>query len=204
MAVTEELQDPIYGTIVTPHLFSNVSNRSKKFRDFKNLSSLLLPDMAFEIVRKTLQRYTGNSENYTKILGMSTSFCLAWFHPKGIKMQTVNLAEEEEEISSTSSSDDSSSDEDEWIYEEKEIRHFSGRNKKNGQYYNHRLSLNTKGPRSMNLPVEENKQQPEQNALLKTCSYEWQGYRHATEVLKPFTYSTAFIRVRTRNWCHFH
>lgn len=202
-AVTEELQDPIYRNEVEHHPLPNVINRSEKVNKFQYLSSLMLPDMAFEIVRKSLQMYTAtgksaNDRNDSKTLGASTAFCLAWFHPKGIKMQTINLAEEEEDISSTSSSDDSSSEEDEWIYEEEEVRHFPGRNKKNGLYHNQKLSLHSKAPRSINPPLDNSKQQPEHNSQLKTCSYEWQGYRHATEVLKPFSYSTAFIRVRTR------
>ena len=194
----KELQDPIYQNVMKTPSGPIVNKLMMDMSDFRTLSSLLLPDMAIEIVRTSLQKCTKSIANSSKdrcvsAFGSSTDFCLAWFHPKGIKIQTVNLAEEEEEISSTSSSDDSSSDE-EWDYEEEvDRRNSSGKSKVNGLYHHPKIPLCSL--RLRHLQSDKSKQQLEEKSQLKTCSYEWQGYRHATEVLKPFGYSTSFIRV---------
>ncbi|GFH51280.1 hypothetical protein CTEN210_07756 [Chaetoceros tenuissimus] len=63
-----------------------------------NLKNLLLPDMGFEIVKRRLAE-----KNITNqiVRNDSDSFCLAWFHPRGIKIKTLDVAEDFDESSSS-------------------------------------------------------------------------------------------------------
>lgn len=67
-----------------------------------NMHGLLLPDMALEIVKRRLVSMGVESP---ALLEMdSPCFCVAWFHPRGIKIKTVDLSET---LDDGSSSDDS-------------------------------------------------------------------------------------------------
>jgi len=67
------------------------------------LQGLLLPDMALEIAKR---RMTGMKMPSHLLEQESDAFCLAWFHPRGIKIRTVDLAENFEDSSSSSSDED--------------------------------------------------------------------------------------------------
>lgn len=67
------------------------------------LKGLLLPDMALEIAKR---RLTGMKCSSLLLQQESDAFCLAWFHPRGIKVRTVDVAENFEESSSSSSEGD--------------------------------------------------------------------------------------------------
>ena len=51
---------------------------------------LLLPDMALEIAKRRLASMNSCSPFVSQD---SSAFCLAWFHPKGIKLRTIDLSE---------------------------------------------------------------------------------------------------------------
>lgn len=128
---------------------------------YNALKGLFLPDMAFEIAKRRLIALKMASPLLEQ---ESDAFCLAWFHPRGIKIKTVDLAENYEESSSSDDDDD---------------------NEKTMSYKFHLK----KGTKRLS-----GKSRSKMSSEFKTVAEEWQGYRNATDVLYPFGYATAFVR----------
>lgn len=138
--------------------------------EYSLLSSLLLPEMAVE----KLRRSRINEYNPSSIMTKETPapFCLAWFAPSGIKVQAVHpKSYNEDELFSSSSDSGSSKDEDE-----------------NDEmcFYRQRFQHTAHDYDSNSMPED----------VVVDCCYEWQGYRSAIDVLLPLGYATMFIKVR--------
>ncbi len=154
---------------------SNSNSNNYTCDEYKHISNLLLPNMAIEVLRRSRSDYTRSAA----ALDASSSFCLSWFPPEGIKVQPVNLNEcySDEDIFS---SDSSSSDDDE-----------------NCEINFYRQRLHQKANMNMNMNMNmHNKSGGRVNDDDVPCSNEWQGYRGAMDVLLPLGYSTAFVQVR--------
>lgn len=128
---------------------------------YNALNGLFLPDMAFEIAKRRLIAMKMASPLLEQ---ESDAFCLAWFHPRGIKIKTVDLAENYEE---SSSSDDENENEKMMSY----------------KFHLKKATKRLKGKSRRKMTSE-----------FKTVAEEWQGYRNATDVLHPFGYATVFVR----------
>lgn len=144
---------------------NNGRNGSNTLRsqEYKYISNLLLLNMAIEVLRRSRSDYIRSAT-----LDGSSSFCLSWFPPEGIKVQPVNLNEcySDEDMFS---SDSSSSDEDENC----EINFYR-------QRLHQKASISYKSAGRVEDDVP--------------CSNEWQGYRGAMDVLLPLGYTTEFVQ----------
>lgn len=61
-------------------------------KKYLNLSKLLLPDMALEVLKRRLKSLAkSDSINHPLNVRESEKFCLAWFHPLGIHTHAINL-----------------------------------------------------------------------------------------------------------------
>ena len=138
--------------------------------EYEHISNLLLPDMALEIIRRFHQQRKFNDEqSHTNRIKEAKSFCLAWFAPSGIKLQSVNLnafSDEEMFSSSNSSSSDDGGENDEM------------------NFYRQRMQQRANEVKDVS------------DATFESCCSEWQGQRDPMDVLSPLDYSIDFVEVR--------
>ncbi len=151
--------------------------------EYSQVLKLLLPDMALEIAKRRL-----SSMRYTSpfVSQESSSFCLAWFHPKGIKIKSIDLTENYDDDMSASSSAMSifgSTGTGGGVSADTGAESLSA----------HLKSLRQATQRIRNAQGLARRRSKEEKTLC-TVTDEWQGYQNATDVLHPFGYSTAFVR----------
>mmetsp|Transcript_13716 Transcript_13716/g.19607 ORF Transcript_13716/g.19607 Transcript_13716/m.19607 type:complete len:768 (+) Transcript_13716:189-2492(+) len=175
----------------------------KAMQKYHDLSGLLLPDMAFEIIRRG--KRICNKEKYDDDRHLrekgdeyaSRNYCLAWFAPKGIQIQAVKINEKiDHEITSRSeigsanernsfkkftpsgAASDGISD------QETDHRKDNGI----GEGYS-RISTFEKDDKYCEEIADARKE-----LIIQTCCKEWKGYTNALDILIPFGYSTAFVK----------
>jgi hypothetical protein len=144
------------------YLETVISN--KPTPEYEHFSTLLLPEISLEIVRRSLNEHSKVSPLHNE---HRSSFCLAWFPPSGIKMQSVVLND-----SDLYSSSESKSDEDE-----------------NDEMYFYRQRLQQQRENELRNRIESSED------VTVLCSTEWKGYRSANDILFPLGYSTLFVEV---------
>jgi len=165
------------------------------FSEYKHLSALLLPEMTLEILRQAKNnnnsRSSANTVTPNSMIPPSSLFCLAWFHPTGIQIQSIdtNAQSDDEDHNCLSSSSSSSSSSKHNGNEEfgGEYRHelWECRQKLQQNISRRAQVLNNSGViRGLNTNYE----------LAQNCSNEWRGYRNAMDVLLPLGYKTYFVQ----------
>ena len=191
---------------------------------FSLLATLLLPDMAMEILRRThkdrhLQELNSSSkilkdsvldfiatnENPPKNvvrLSQPSSFCLAWFAPSGIQIKSIKLKESDSTDSDDDSSSSSSSSEENMTLDIMDdvstIKNDNDNKQVMDEQNRDQVKDNTRNNFfSQKIPSTKRGLDDKNNgnSFLKTCSNEWRGYRDAIDVLIPFGYCTSFVRV---------
>jgi hypothetical protein len=162
------------------HMEGSQDEKSGNSSNNPGIYRLLLPDMAIEIARRRLA-----AMNYSSHLTSqeSEAFCLAWFHPKGIQLRTIDLSDncyhDDYSISSEFGEDN--------VHE---LVH--GNTDLNASLQHLRQA--TQNLKRANNGGIDTKTYAKTNNNLQTVTDEWQGYRSATDVLIPFGYSTAFVQ----------
>jgi len=140
---------------------------------------LLLPDMALEIAKRRLASMNSCSPFVSQD---SSAFCLAWFHPKGIKLRTIDLSENSYDENENSISSSAGVGVGGTVTDlAASLKHL--------KQATQRLKSGSVSASGSALKSKQNN-----NLHLQTVTDEWQGYRNATDVLRPFGYSTAFVK----------
>mmetsp|Transcript_21568 Transcript_21568/g.46912 ORF Transcript_21568/g.46912 Transcript_21568/m.46912 type:complete len:743 (+) Transcript_21568:139-2367(+) len=134
-----------------------VDNTTLTNPSFSSIRSLLITDMARELVVRQQHQHAQNQSNGDTTTTTATSatqnehlqnntegnFCLSWFAPSGIQTVSVPLDDDADALD---------------------------------------VGVKNKRGRKVNVAGRN-----------VTCCSEWRGYRHASEVLVPFGYSTDFV-----------
>ena len=147
------------------------------YRKLPSISKLLLPDMTLEIAKRRLTKMHATTPLIHQQPG---EFCLAWLHPRGIKIRTIDLADDLDADHHNDSSADSEddADADAALSYKIHLKQHASRLKARCMPRAHRLRVRA----------------PSAASELQTVTDEWQGYQNAMDVLLPFGYSTVFVR----------
>jgi hypothetical protein len=205
-----DLPEPAIRWLVC-HVSSNaelacLSNVSKKWREIviktildqakssledggnaKRSSLLLLPSMV-----RFLLCHQRSSDNKVE------SYCLSWFHPDGIEFKQLAIDPM-----------DDSDDEDEIMYardhrgDSPQPFAPSGEQSYAGSEEEGKASRRhgSRSPTPLLAAVGAGLRRLEAPGKHLNCMYQWNGYREANEVLRPFGYANDFVRVSTWTFC---
>lgn len=172
---------------------------------FTLISHLLLPEMALELSRRSANQiyshdngegidsrptYYGRGENRNS--SYEPTFCLAWFSPNGI--QTLNISDDAQSDSdiNSASSDESCINSTISCNSHEQVRPISSLgipSLDKRDIVNHRFLYQRELRKIADIKMKRST-----SAMLKTVSFEWQGYRNPIDVLIPFGYTSSFIR----------
>ena len=135
---------------------------------------LLLPSMI---------RYLISQEKSTD--NETESYCIAWFHPDGMEIKQLSIDEDE---------DDSESDD--YYFAPNGGAGYAGSDneKKKGSSRRRR----SKSPAPLMATVSLGLRQQEDKNTQMSCMYQWNGYKEAMDVLRPFGFETRFVEVRSK------
>ena len=179
--------------------------------------SLLLPEMALEILRRSNEflkvlnesQYQHHQEQQQQQIPQEVnqykrgSFCLSWFAPSGIKTQSVNLDaindddynihDDELLMSSSNSSNKDEDEDDEMIfYRQRALqRQRAAATAAEASTSGAKGNVNDNGQSHSSTVVPTT----EEEETVENCCYEWLGYRHAIDILQPLGYAETFVEV---------
>jgi hypothetical protein len=118
------------------------------------------------------------------------SYCIAWFHPDGMEIKQLSIDE-----------DDSDSDDYQYGQGDDSDEPFapsggagyagSDNEKKKGSSRRRR----SKSPTPLMATVSAGLRQQDKTDSQVSCMYQWNGYKEAMDILKPFGFETRFVEV---------
>jgi hypothetical protein len=153
---------------------------------------LLLPSMARYVLCQ--QKSTDNNVE---------SFCIAWFHPDGMEIKQLSL-------DAADASDDESETEHADSMWPRDHRHdhspepfapsggpsYAG-SEEEGKGSNRRNRVRSGSPTPLFAAVGAGLKKLQSATEHVSCMYQWNGYKEAMDVLKPFGYARRFVEVST-------
>jgi len=122
------------------------------------------------------------------------SYCLAWFHPRGIQFKElpIHQADESDEDEGVNVRDHRSRSRSPQPFAPGGQQSYMGSD--NEAKFSRRRS---KSPTPLLAAVGKGLRRLETNQDdFVNCMYQWNGYREAIEVLEPFGYAKSFVQVR--------
>ena len=197
----------------------NLHNRSESDPKQYPVEHLLLPCMAQDLSNRRRNQLVssngGDAESNKRNNDENSTFCLAWFAPKGIQLDSICLNDDSSSDSSTSSQyQESNTNGLKYNRDDEIVTRFSN-TRKNWKTLNsaaksayassplrsssnHGRTVDMKNrSRRFGMALGSDKEMKSNNASTRrTIAKAWLGYKNAMDVLIPFGYTNDLVRVR--------
>jgi hypothetical protein len=141
---------------------------------------LLLPSMARYVLCQ--QKSTDNDVE---------SFCIAWFHPDGMEIKQLSLdaADASDDESETEHADSMWPGDHRHDHSPEPFAPSGGSNRRN--------RVRSGSPTPLFAAVGDGLKKLQTATEHVSCMYQWNGYKEAMDILKPFGYARRFVEVST-------